>query len=141
MPFSAIVGVATNDTKQVVAISFEGCPCCSPVVLKSPHWRKVADALGQVSERSVSGENLSQLIYALPLERKKRKTLDDTLMIFQDRDLNSPIACHPPMGADIQLSSRSEIEGREWLEATLPGGTRGYVLGASARSNCSIQSS
>ena len=69
------------------------------------------------------------------IANRKVRTLDDTLRVFQDRDLNSPVIGHSPEGVEIQLGAVSEIEGREWAEATLPDGTSGYLVSASARSH------
>jgi hypothetical protein len=69
------------------------------------------------------------------IANRKVRTLDDTLRVFQDRDLNSPVIGQLPNGVEIQLGAVSEIEGREWVEATLPDGTTGYLVSASARSH------
>ena len=69
------------------------------------------------------------------LAGRKVRTLDDTLRVFQDRDLNSPVIGHSRTGVEIQLGAVSEIDGREWVEATLPDGTTGYLVSASARSH------
>lgn len=69
------------------------------------------------------------------LPGRRVKTLDGTLMLYQGRDLRSSVISRLPAEAEIQLGSRSEVDGREWLEARLPNGTGGYVLGASARSH------
>jgi hypothetical protein len=45
IPLSAITDLATDDSKQLVAVSFEGHPWCSPVVLKSPNWKVMADKI------------------------------------------------------------------------------------------------
>ena len=45
VPFSAITGLATDDSKQLVAVTFEGHPHCSPVVLKTPNWQSIADTI------------------------------------------------------------------------------------------------
>jgi hypothetical protein len=67
------------------------------------------------------------------LQGRKVRTLDDTLRAFQDRDLNSPVIGQLPAGVEIQLGAVSEIEGREWVEATLPDGTAGFLVSASDR--------
>lgn len=72
------------------------------------------------------------------LAGRKVRTLDDTLQVFQDRDLNSAVVGNFPKDVEIQLGGVSEIEGREWLEATLPNGTTGYLVSASARSHTEI---
>jgi hypothetical protein len=45
VPFSAITGIETSVPTELVAITFEGYPWCSPVVLKSTDFQAVADAL------------------------------------------------------------------------------------------------
>jgi len=69
------------------------------------------------------------------LADRKVRTLDDSLRLFQNRDLNSPVIEDIPEGAEVQLGAASEIEGREWVEAATPGGSRGYLVSASARSH------
>jgi hypothetical protein len=60
------------------------------------------------------------------------RTIDDTLAVFHARDLNSTQVCRLPEGTEFTLGHTSEIEGRRWIEALLPDGIRGYVLGPSA---------
>jgi hypothetical protein len=45
VPFSAITGLATDDSKRLVAVTFEDHPHCSPVVLKTPNWKGIADTV------------------------------------------------------------------------------------------------
>jgi hypothetical protein len=63
------------------------------------------------------------------------KTVDDALVVYRDRDLQSDIVARPAKGTEIQLRSVSDLGGREWLETVLPNGHTGYVLGASVRSH------
>lgn len=70
-----------------------------------------------------------------PLAGRKVRTLDDALLVYQDRDLSSGVVARPPNGTEVQLGSLSELDGREWLEAVLPNGDKGYVLGVSVRSH------
>lgn len=60
------------------------------------------------------------------------RTIDDTLAVFHARDLNSAQVCRLAEGREITLGHTSEFEGRQWAEALLPDGIRGYVLGPSA---------
>jgi hypothetical protein len=68
----------------------------------------------------------------------KVRTLDDALRVFQDHDLTSPVIGQLPKDVEIQLGGVLEIEGREWVEATLSDGTTGYLVSASARSHTEI---
>ena len=63
------------------------------------------------------------------------RVLDDALVVYQERDFHSAVIDHPTKGSEIQIASQSEVEGREWFEAVLPNGIRGYVLAASVRSH------
>jgi hypothetical protein len=67
------------------------------------------------------------------LANRRVKTLDGAVTIYQDRDLNSPTISSPPIGTEVQLGSPSIVAGREWVEATLPNGDRGYALGPNVR--------
>lgn len=69
------------------------------------------------------------------LAGRKVRTLDGALRVFEDRDFNSAVRSVLPYGAEIQLGATSEVDGREWIEAALPDGTSGYVLGSSTRSH------
>jgi hypothetical protein len=66
---------------------------------------------------------------------RKVRTSDDALRVFQTPDLNAVVRCQVPCGAEIQLGAVLEADGREWIEAALPDGTSGFVLGASMRSH------
>ena len=68
----------------------------------------------------------------------KVRTLDDGLRVFQDHDLNSPVIGQLPKDVEIQLGGVFEIEGREWVEASLLDGTTGYLVCASARNHAEI---
>ena len=59
------------------------------------------------------------------LEGRTVRTLDDTLIIYQDRDFNSSVVGRPVKGSEIRIASPSIVEGREWFEATLPDGEKG----------------
>jgi hypothetical protein len=63
------------------------------------------------------------------------RVLDDALVVYQERDFNSAVIDHPAKGSEIHIASQSEVEGREWFEAVLPNGMKGYVLAANARSH------
>jgi hypothetical protein len=69
------------------------------------------------------------------LAARKVRTLDGALCVFEDRDWNSAVIFQPPHGSEIQLGAVTEVHGREWIEAALPDGLSGYVLGASIRSH------
>jgi hypothetical protein len=60
------------------------------------------------------------------------RTTDDTLALFHARDSNSSQVFRLPEGREFTLGQTSEFEGRQWVEALLPDGVRGYVLGPSA---------
>lgn len=66
---------------------------------------------------------------------RKVRTTDNALRVFEACDVNSAVRSQLPIEAEIQLGTASEIGGREWIEATLPNGTSGYVVGASLRSH------
>ncbi len=61
------------------------------------------------------------------------RTVDDNLKIFEKRDLNSVITARPTTGAEIQTGELSTVDGCEWLEATLPDGSIGFILLSTAR--------
>lgn len=67
------------------------------------------------------------------------ETLDPSLQVFTNRDLTSPVVSHVSQRIVIQLGSVSEFERREWIEAKLPDGATGYVLGPSARRHAIIE--
>jgi hypothetical protein len=71
------------------------------------------------------------------LINKKVKTLDDAVVIYAGCDLKSAVVASPSQGTEIDLGAALMVEGREWVEATLPGGERGYALGPNVRSHCS----
>lgn len=62
-------------------------------------------------------------------------TLDGGLTAFRSRDLSSELADPIQSGVKIQLGAVSMVEGREWVEATLPNGEICYMIGASLRSH------
>jgi len=66
---------------------------------------------------------------------RRARTIDGAVRVFQDRDLNSAMKSEVPQGVVLHLGVASEVGGREWVEATLPDGTSGYVLGANVRSH------
>jgi len=70
-----------------------------------------------------------------PMAGRKVRTFDDGLVVYEGCDVNSAVISRPLKGSEIQLGLSSEIERREWLEAVLPDGQRGYVLASSARSH------
>jgi hypothetical protein len=67
-------------------------------------------------------------------------TIDDSLLVYQTRDLSSTLIAKLPGGQNIRLGPPGEHDGREWLEATLADGNVGYVLGPSARSHTTLGS-
>ena len=69
---------------------------------------------------------------------RKVTTTDDTLQIYQDRDLGSNVVVRVPKGTDIQIGAVTFHEGREWMEATLGDRSAGYVLGPSARGHTTL---
>ena len=69
---------------------------------------------------------------------RKVTTIDDALFVFEDRDLNSAARSQLREGVEILIGNASEFDGREWFEASLPGGIFGYVLGPSVRSHTRI---
>ena len=48
--------------------------------------------------------------------------------------LNSVASSEVPAGTEIQLESLTEIEGREWVQAHLSNGDKGFFRAASIRS-------
>jgi hypothetical protein len=69
------------------------------------------------------------------------KTEDDALRVYEACDFNSGVKAEVPRGAEILLGRTLENDGREWIEATLPEGTSGWVLGPSMRSHTTPVSS
>lgn len=69
------------------------------------------------------------------LEKRRVKSLDGALTIYSDRDLNSAMVASPCAGTEIQLGVSSEVEGREWVVATLTSGESGYALAPNIRSH------
>jgi ribosomal protein S27E len=74
--------------------------------------------------------------YSSPLRNRRVTTLDGELMVYQGCDSKSAAVGSPPRGTEIYLGSVAIVDGREWVEATLPNGDRGYALGPSVRSHC-----
>lgn len=70
-----------------------------------------------------------------PLAGGKVKTLDSALVVYRNCDLKSS-AISVPGATEIQLGSMSLVDGREWVEVTLPSGHRGYAIGPNVRSHC-----
>jgi len=67
-------------------------------------------------------------------------TTDDSLLVYQARELNSTVIATIPKGQNIRVGAPEEHAGREWLETTLADGSIGYVLGPSARSHTTLGS-
>jgi len=67
-------------------------------------------------------------------------TIDDSLQILADRDLNSGVLVSLPSGTDVKLGRTSTVEGREWIQATLMDGRSGFVLAPSARGHTTLPS-
>jgi hypothetical protein len=63
---------------------------------------------------------------------------DDTLELYQARDLGSAVIAKLAKGSRIDLGTPIEWNGREWMQATLDDGTVGYVLAPSARSHTTL---
>src|SRR5665213_778550 len=70
----------------------------------------------------------------------KLLTTDDTLQIYQARDLNSNVIARLPSNLEIQLGEIIVFEGREWIEVAVESGVTGYVLGPSARGHTTFGS-
>ncbi len=66
---------------------------------------------------------------------RRVRTLDDAIQVFQDRDFDSAVISRVRQGVELQLGATSQVFRREWVEATLPDGICGFVLGATARSH------
>lgn len=76
VPFSAITGVGVDESQTTVAVSFDGHPWCSPVVLKSPKWRQLADALAvQLSAIPDGGSAAALELSSTPVNRMARAGL------------------------------------------------------------------
>jgi hypothetical protein len=60
---------------------------------------------------------------------------EDSLPVYQDRDLTSTVIAQVPRGHGIKtrLDVAKDRVGREWMEANLPDGRVGYILATSAR--------
>ena len=61
------------------------------------------------------------------------RTVDDSLKVFEKPDLNSAMALPLTSGTDVQTGDFSIVDGCEWLEATLPDGSSGFILLSTAR--------
>jgi hypothetical protein len=72
------------------------------------------------------------------LAGSKVQTFDNTLRILEGPDFQSAVKSEVSYGTVLQLGATTEIAGRQWIEATLPDGTAGYVLAASVRSHAII---
>lgn len=72
-------------------------------------------------------------VYNARIMLRKVTATDDTVQIYQCRDLDSSVIAHVPQGHQIQLGTAEVFEGREWVEAILEDGTVGYILGPTAR--------
>lgn len=81
----------------------------------------------------VAGEAGRRVVLVSPLAGCRIRTTDNAVRILQAHDLNSTVVAELPGGTEVQLGAASEIDGREWLEATLQDGSSGYVLGPIAR--------
>lgn len=68
----------------------------------------------------------------------KAKTIDDSLVIYEDHDLSSKTVATLSKDTSIDLGTSQEADGREWIEVTLDGGTKGYVLGPAARGHTTL---
>jgi hypothetical protein len=66
---------------------------------------------------------------------------EESLPVYQERDLISTVVAHVPRGHGINtrldVVAKDRI-GREWMEATLADGTIGYILGTSARGHTTL---
>jgi hypothetical protein len=69
------------------------------------------------------------------LEGRIARTLDNGLVIYQERNLSSAIVARPRERTMIQFGLLSEFEGRKWLEAALIDGPKGYVTGTDAQNH------
>jgi hypothetical protein len=67
-------------------------------------------------------------------------TTDDSLVVYQTRDLTSTLIVQLPKGHNFGVGAAEEHGGREWMQATLVDGRIGYVLGPSARSHTTLGS-
>ena len=64
--------------------------------------------------------------------------IEDGLQIYTERDLNS--APLPPIdkGTKIEIGGTAELDGREWIELTLPDGKSGYSIGPNLRTHTTL---
>ena len=70
------------------------------------------------------------------LAGKVVRTYDDSLTAYRSRgDLSSELPAGIESGILVELGSVSMVDGREWVEATLPAGEFCYMIGASVRSH------
>jgi hypothetical protein len=74
---------------------------------------------------------------AIP-EAQRITTTDDTLRVYRERGLNSPVLAELAKGVEIEVDVAAEFEGREWMKATLKDGTFGFVLASSVRGHTTI---
>jgi hypothetical protein len=111
------------------------CACAASSLIRAD--LKTAEPLPEMPGEPGRFDNLvsvlSHPVKTGSLSNQRVKTLDDAVLMYRDRDLNSPTFPPPPVGTELLLGSSSMLDGREWLEVTLPDGVQGYALGPNLR--------
>lgn len=93
-----------------------------------------SEAQNSSSEPSANNWRSIQVSSSL-LANRSVTTLDGELKVYKSCDPKSATVGSPLRGTEIRLGSVEIVDGREWVEATLPNGDRGYALGPSLRSH------
>jgi tetratricopeptide (TPR) repeat protein len=96
-------------------------------------FRRTTEAIWGVEELADQASEARSGWQSVRHQLQRFKTFDDSLQIFERRDLSSAIAAPPAGGTEVQTGELSEISGCEWLEATLPDGSVGFILVSNAR--------
>ena len=105
------------------------------LIVRKPIQRPPPDDESRRTESLVAALAARPADTSQSMAGRKVRTFDDGLVVYEGCDVNSAVISRPLKGSEIQLGSSSEIEEREWLEAALHDGKRGYILASSARSH------
>jgi hypothetical protein len=66
-------------------------------------------------------------------------TIDDSVQVYSNRDLGSPVVVRLRKRAEIRLGSTAMAEGREWFEVSFEDKV-GFILGSTARGHTTLLS-
>ena len=73
------------------------------------------------------GREAQRMLTAGIGERMKVRTTDDSLAIYEGRDLSSKVVATPPKNTTIDLGASEEADGREWIEVAVDGDRKSVV--------------